>query len=230
MKKHLTLLALAAYVHAGTWAATYTYAGPPYTAPALHNFSNCFAGNCAAYTTAMAQAGSFTTATPLAGNLNDDDITAQVTSFSFSDGLTTYASSDSQVTLAYIKATTAGGVLDLVVAVQRWQTPAPHVQGDPIDFMNIHYGGAHNGQCNAPPASTLQGAVMCSTIYAGDVNSSRWDAEPGGTWTFSALPPVVAPTPGDVNAVPTLGHAALALLSAVVVGAGAWRRRKQRSG
>ncbi|BEP96928.1 hypothetical protein GmRootA79_53130 (plasmid) [Acidovorax sp. A79] len=224
MKKTLTLLA-AAFLQAGAWAATYTYTGPAYTAPALHNFTNCLAGNCGAYTTAMGQAGSFSTASPLPNNLSNQDIMAQVTSFSFTDGLTTYASSDPQVSLAYITATTMGGVLDLAVAVQRWQTPAPHAQGDHIDFMNIHYGGAHNGLCNAPPGLTVQGAVMCGNIDSGDAYSSQWDGEPGGTWALSATPP----TPGGVNAVPTLGEWGLLLLSALMVGVGAWRWRKQRS-
>lgn len=221
MKKTLLLLA-ALFVQASAWSATYTYAGPPYGAANLHNYTNCIPGfgNCGTYTTAMAQAGSFTTAAPLPGTLNGDDITAQITSFSFSDGLTTYASSDPQVALVSITAITTGGNLDFGVTLQRWQAPAPHVQGDHLDWMNVRYGGGHNAECQTVPVSTTQGAVMCGTTYMGDVYSSWHDANAGGVWTLAALPPAV-PT-----AVPTLSEWGLMLLAGALAALGLRQRRK----
>lgn len=233
MKKHL-VLAAAVLAQASVWAATYTYAGPPYTAPNLHNFSNCIPGygSCGAYTTAMAQSGWFTTAAPVPANLNNQDITVDVTAFSFSDGLTTYSSGDPQVALAYITATTTGGGLVFTVNVQRWQTPGPHAQGDHLDTMNIHFGGTHNAECSTLPVTNAQGAVMCGTTYAGDVFSSwRGNADDPGTWTFSALPPVVVPpAPNGINAVPTLSEWSLLLLAGLLGGLGygvqRWRQRR----
>ncbi|KRD22113.1 MULTISPECIES: IPTL-CTERM sorting domain-containing protein [Acidovorax] len=221
MKKTLLLLA-ALFVQASAWAATYTYAGPPYSATNLHNYTNCIPGfgNCGTYTTAMAQAGSFTTAAPLPGNLNFTDITAQVTSFSFSDGLTTYSSSDPQVTLVSVMATTTGGILEFGVIVQRWQASAPHAVGDHLDQMNIHLGGSHNAECQTVPVSTTQGAIMCGTTYVGDVYSSWHDTNTGGVWTLAATPPA-APT-----AVPTLGEWGLVLLAGLLAALGLRQRRE----
>jgi hypothetical protein len=46
MRKHLALLALATFVHAGAWAATYTFTGPIYASP-LDYTAPCSAGTCA---------------------------------------------------------------------------------------------------------------------------------------------------------------------------------------
>jgi hypothetical protein len=173
MKKYLVFLA-AALLQADAWAATYTYTGPAYSPPDLHNFTSCppGTGNCGAYTTAMAQTGSFTTAAPLPSNLNSQDITAQLTSYSFSDGLTTYSSGDPQVTLVSVSATTTGGVLDFSVHLVRWQTPAPHVIGDHLDQVLVTESGQHNAVCGNIQVNP-QGD-SCGTSNAGGVFSSEF--------------------------------------------------------
>ena len=222
MKKYLVFLA-AALLQAGAWAATYTYTGPAYSAPDLHNFTSCppGTGNCGAYTTAMAQTGSFTTAAPLPSNLNSQDITAQLTSYSFSDGLTTYSSGDPQVTLVSVSATTTGGVLDFSVHLVRWQTPAPHVIGDHLDQVLVTESGQHNAVCGNIQVNP-QGDP-CGTSNAGGVFSSWTDASSTvGSWTVTGLPPV-AP-----NAVPTLGEWGLLLLAFLMLGAGWMAVGRQR--
>lgn len=225
MKKYLVFLA-AALLQAGAWAATYTFTGPNYSAANITNFTSCpgGSGDCGAYTTAMAQGGSFTTAAPLPGNLNNVDITALVTAFSFSDGLTVYASTDPQVTLLGVGANTIGGVLQITFALQRWQTPAPNVLGDHVDLMTINAGGSgsHNALCTFPPVVNPQGNIYCSTANAANVYSSWLSAAPGGVWTVTGLPPVAH------NAVPTLGEWGLLVLASLMIGAGwvtAGRRR-----
>ncbi|KRA13216.1 IPTL-CTERM sorting domain-containing protein [Acidovorax sp. Root568] len=214
MKKYLVLLA-AALLQAGARAATYTYTGPAYNASELHNFAACppGTGNCGAYTTAMAETGSFTTAVPVAANLNSEDITSQVTSFSFSDGLTVYASGDPQVTLMSVVATTTGGVLQFSVTLLRWQTPAPHASGDHLDRISLSQGGQHNAVCSDVGLNP-QGD-QCYASSAGDVFSSwRNDDLVNGIWVASGLPPVAS------TAVPTLGEWGLLLLASLMVGAG----------
>ena len=222
MKKYLVFLA-AALLQAGAWAVTYTYTGPAYSAPDLHNFTSCppGTGNCGAYTTAMAQTGSFTTAAPLPSNLNSQDITAQLTSYSFSDGLTTYSSGDPQVTLVSVSATTTGGVLDFSVHLVRWQTPAPHVIGDHLDQVLVTESGQHNAVCGNIQVNP-QGD-SCGTSNAGGVFSSWTDASSTvGSWTVTGLPPVAT------NAVPTLGEWGLLLLALLMISVG-WMTMGRRS-
>lgn len=212
MKKYLVFLA-AALLQAGAWAATYTYTGPNYSAGDITNFSSCpgGSGNCGAYTTAMAQGGSFTTAAPLPGNLNGADITALVTSFSFSDGLTSYANTDPQVLLSNVTATTTGGVLEIYLVLQRWQTPAPHVVGDHVDMMAVmNTGGSHNNLCTALSVAN----TYCATATAANAYSSWLLPAAGGVWVASGLPPVAS------TAVPTLGEWGLLLLASLMLGAG----------
>ncbi|KQB58366.1 hypothetical protein AE621_16180 [Acidovorax sp. SD340] len=161
----------------------------------------------------MAQTGSFTTAAPLPSNLNSQDITAQLTSYSFSDGLTTYSSGDPQVTLVSVSATTTGGVLDFSVHLVRWQTPAPHVIGDHLDQVLVTESGQHNAVCGNIQVNP-QGD-SCGTSNAGGVFSSWTDASSTvGSWTVTGLPPVAT------NAVPTLGEWGLLLLALLMISVG----------
>lgn len=221
MKKYLVFLA-AALLQAGAWAVTYTYTGPAYNASELHNFTACppGMGNCGGYTTAMAQTGSFTTVVPLPANLNNQGIAAQVTSFSFSDGLTVYASGDPQVTLHSISATTTGGGLQLTVVLLRWQTPGPHAAGDHLDYLLVGEGGQHNAVCSNVESIPL--GDKCYASSAGGVFSSwRDESATDGTWTVTGLPPVAA------NAVPTLGEWGLLLLALVMISVG-WMTMSRR--
>lgn len=74
---------------ASAWSATYVYAGPPYTTVG------------GIYTTSMRITGSFTTVNPLAPNLSNVEIGPSgqnlVTSWSFSDGVTTFANINSSI-------------------------------------------------------------------------------------------------------------------------------------
>jgi len=215
MKKYLVFLA-AALLQAGAWAVTYTYTGPTYNAADITNFSSCpgGAGDCGAYTHAMAQGGSLTTIAPLSGNLNGADISALVTSFSFFDGLTTFASNDPQVTLIGVEATTTGGVLQIIFNVQRWQTPAPHLQGDHFDGMvTMNSGSIHNFVCTGGPQQNPQGQTRCQAGAGIDGYASWVNPAPGGTWAVTGLPPVAS------TAVPTLGEWGLLLLASLMLGA-----------
>jgi hypothetical protein len=84
-------------------ATTYTFSSSPYGAGLSQYFASgftnytvpCAVGPCANYTTAMNLNGHFTTAAPLPPNLSyRTDITAQVTSYSFFDGINTYTNTN----------------------------------------------------------------------------------------------------------------------------------------
>src|SRR5215469_14332604 len=93
-------LFLAAMVATSAWASTtYTYTGTNYTL--ITNFTSCTTGPCANFTGAMSVSGSFTLAAALPANFSLQDITPQLVSYSFSDGITTFANSDPNVRINF---------------------------------------------------------------------------------------------------------------------------------
>ena len=222
MKKYLVFLAVA-LLQAGAWAVTYTYAGSAYAPSAITDYTNCTIGTCGNFTAAMSQSGSFTTAAPLPDNFSNADIASLITSFSFSDGLTQYNSSDPETTLYSAKAFTdaSGGVLDIYLTFFHWQA-SPHVIGSRIDMMVLRQGVRKNGHCQGAVFQTSGGQDVCSEV-AFDASSSAIGPNPStiGTWTVTGLPPVAA------NAVPTLGEWSLLLLALVMISVG-WMTMSRR--
>lgn len=222
MKKTLLLLT-ALCVQASAWAATYTYTGNPYTAPTVQNYTNCTVGNCGNFTTAMFQSGWFTTAAPLPAGLNNGDISALITGFAFSDGLTSYSSAAGDTLYQAVAMTDANGVFtDAMLIFIHWPTPPPHAVGDRYDMMVLRNFVLHNYEClqvNDPNNG------VCSSGTASTSGSSI-DGNPqtNGTWVVTGLPPVVPG--GGVNAVPTLGEWGVLLLAAFMAGIGLVMRRK----
>jgi len=204
MKKHVALLALAAFAHTGTWATIYTFTGPtynsvtPYTAP-------CATGSCANFTTAMQQTGSFTINAPLAGNLNNANITSLITSYSFNDGLTQYTwdvatqQPNDKLVFAHITTDSAGNIVDENIVIQKWQTAA-HNTNARLDSISVNSGSYKNLYCLTP-------AISSGTCSLGDVDpsTSYTFAHQGGgsAWTSTAAPANVAPT--ITSAVPPAG-------------------------
>ena len=90
-------------------ATVYQYVGPNYTSAS------------SPYTTAQRVTGQFTTASPLAPNLPQASVLAQVTSYSFSDGVNSYASSDPNARVIEFKVATdaAGAISGWTVEIER---------------------------------------------------------------------------------------------------------------
>jgi len=106
-------------------ATTYTYTGPAYTTAT------------GTFTTSMNVTGSFTTATPLAPNFSGD-ITGQISSYSFSDGLHTYTSSDAngRIYQFLISTDPSGSINAWQITVEAWLSPtSPHSVGDLFNFV-----------------------------------------------------------------------------------------------
>jgi hypothetical protein len=209
------VMALALALASNGWAATYTYTGATYTT--VGDYSSCAIGPCANYSSAMRVSGSFTTATPLAANLADADVTGQVSSFTFSDGINTLASTDASVRKFYIYATTdgAGQLTAATVSLQRWLSgSSPHSTGDRVSWVLIWSGGVtgyHNYPCSTVATSPGGTADSCTVAFA-DASSS--DSGAGtGDWLSQA-------------AVPTLSQWGLVALAALL-GACGWRVARQ---
>lgn len=168
------ILALAALGHTGVWAATYTFASFPYDPASITNFTSCSSGNCGNFSVQMRQTGSFTTAAPLAANLNNVSIVASVLSFSIFDGLTTYASGDPLTRLKTLTVTTdaIGAVTKVNGNVLRWQQPGPHVNlVARLDMVTLHVASRHNYQCQVVVPDNPPAADNCTSAASDDATS-----------------------------------------------------------
>lgn len=220
MRKHLALLALAAFAHAGAWAATYSYTNNGYAAASLHNYTApCGAGNCANFTAAMAPAATFTTAVPLAPNLVNADVLfpgGNILAFTVFDGVTTYTLGDPQVAGLYqvnVSTDAAGQLTALSMIVLRWQNPGPHSGANMrLDSVNTEGGAYHN--------------VICQAIDVED-RCTVWEA-PGSidgntSWANVGTAPAAA-----VQSVPVDNPFALAITAAGLLGLSGQTLRRRR--
>jgi hypothetical protein len=156
---HLILVLLWAFVHTGTLAATYTFAGPTYGNPTPFT-APCATPTCANFTVAMKQTGSFTTAAPLAPNLGNAFITNLIQSYSFSDGITHFSSADPESHLLYATVSTdaTGNIIGENIAVNRWQT-ADHGVNGRLNALSINLASWSNAYCQ-----NLSGPDVCSLL------------------------------------------------------------------
>lgn len=201
----------------GIWAATYTYTGGNYYS--VTNYTTCGTGTCANFTTSMRITGSFTTSAPLAANLSLQNVAAQVTSYSFSDGVTTFANSDSNTRLYQILVDTdgSGRVTWASVLLELWRTgTSPHAAGNRLDFL-FSDGSDDFGHVNVPcltTGSSPAGVADSCTSYLADASSSTAMGFTG-SWA----------TP---SAVPTLSGWGSVLLLAALLGSAGWVMARRR--
>lgn len=232
-KKCAALAAVLALACAGAQATTYRYTGASFTAFGNYTAAPCSAGACANFTPALSATGTFSTVIPLAASLPPStDITPDITGFSFSDGLTTYRSSDPLTHLmrAYAQTDATGAVTAIDIYVQRWQSGTPQAVGGRIDTLVLGHASAsayHNGYCpvyNGPPKSFAKAAGGTCSGFGQDANTSFALVNAG------ALPVPVASAPSA--AVPALGPFGLLMtgLLASVVGMAALHARRKSTG
>lgn len=221
--KHAARAAALALACATAQAATYQYTGASFTNFGNYTAAPCAAGSCANFTTAMAATGTFSTVVPLAASLPPGtDISADITAFSFSDGLTTYSSSDPTARLMYAIAETdaTGAVTAIAISLRRWQTGTPAAVGGRIDMLSISptgISGFHNAYCEALRETLTKAAATGCLTISQDVNTST-----GRVNTASVPVPAPAPSPATV---PALSGAGLVGLSALL---GLFGRRARR--
>lgn len=226
VKRLLTTL-LTWLVATNVWAEIYSYNGANYTS--ITNHTTSALGSVGNYLNTMKITGTLTTAGPLAANLGGANITAQVTSYSFSDGLTTFSSADSSTRLLqhFVASTNASGqITGLDMAIGRWQTgAAPHALSDRPDYLMLNGAsaiGVHNVRCSVIGVSLAGAADSCFTPNS-DSNTSEASAVAGGVWSG----PIVGGG-GSVAAVPTLSEwGVFALASLMAMFGIAHTRRRQ---
>jgi hypothetical protein len=175
-------------------------------------------GNCANFTTAMRAEGSFTTPTPLAPNLNDADLVSVMSSFSFFDGISTYASSSANTRVLHANASTnaAGQVIAFSLSLQLWRRAAPHVAGDRFDsifWRDTAIASGHNNICDT--VSPQDSCVVSLTV------TQEESVATSGGGTFALQGSTVAP-------VPSLSELGLAMLAALLCAGAAFQMLKRR--
>jgi hypothetical protein len=217
MRKNLALLALAAFTHAGAWAATYTFTNNGYAPASLHNYTApCGAGSCANFTAAMAPTATFTTAVPLAPNLVNSDVLfpgGNVLAYTVFDGVTTYTLGDPQVTGYQVRVSTdaTGQLTALSMIVMRWQAPGPHSGANMrLDAVNTNSGTYHN--------------VICLAVDVED-RCTAWEGF-GSTDGNTSWASVGAVPAGAAQAVPVDNPFALALTATGLLGLALRGRRE----
>ncbi|WP_440114208.1 IPTL-CTERM sorting domain-containing protein [Acidovorax sp. BL-A-41-H1] len=213
------LLLTACWAHAQS--TVYTATSGVYTMKT--DFTVCGVGPCQNFTLAMSASGSFTTASPLANNLVGANVAASVTSFTFSDGINTYSSTNPAVRAYRFQVSTnaSGAITSADVFVELWQSgTSPHAFGDRFALVRLT-GTAlayNNDQCIVVGVSPAGAADSCSGDNA---DAGRSTASGGAVvWTRA----VSGTTP---QAIPTLSEWGLIISSALVGLAGfAALRRK----
>jgi hypothetical protein len=221
MKKFLLgLLALLASASAFA-ATTYSYTGPAYTLAT------------GTFNTSMHITGFFTTATPLTPNLSDVNITGQVTSYSFSDGINSYASSDANARIfAFLVSTDASGnMTNWSIVLKLWETgTSPHSAGDKLSIMrtrkSILWGDEDSAvdyiTCSIVGVSSSSGVSdVCIVEAAGTWLGDATTQNTTGSWTSQ--------TAVTATSIPTLSEWGMILLSSLLaVGTMLTLRRKRQ--
>ena len=217
------VLALALTMTAGpALAETYRFTGANYIVIS----NECIAGpSCPPYTNAMSLSGSFSTAAPLAANLPaGTEITAQVTAYSFSDGVNTYSSAapDARIRTFQVGTDGQGNIAAENIQLTRWLSgSAPHAPGDQFAAA-----GVLNGLTEALSPLPCQVVGIADSFGATSNIPDTCVEGTGGVDTVNAASSATAGFWSN-TLVPTLGNAALGLLAALFAGFG-WHFLRRR--
>jgi hypothetical protein len=241
-------LFLATMMAAGSWAATtYTFTGSTYPlgvpgpgVGGIANFTSCVVGPCASFTTAMRVSGSFTVAAALPANFGPSNIIAQVTSYSFSNGITTFTNTNPNSRIgSFVVATDGTGNISVAsgdIYLQLWLTgSSPHSPGDRAADMDVGPGlsGSFTPTTNNQACSTVgtagSGVTDTCTFFSARDSSTSFASNNGGSWTIGpggGPGGPGAPAPTGVPALGEWGVILLGFLLAVV----AWLRLRRQGG
>ncbi len=180
-------------------AATYRFTGPAYNA-VTDFIAPCSGGTCANYVPAMSLSGWFTTAAPLAANLLNANIAAQVTAFSFSDGVNIVSSEQPGARIARFQVSTnAGGMVggDYWIVLQQWQDSlaGPHAVSNRLNSIEVFSGGGglnfNNLSCSTVGTSVAGVADACTgTALEPSTSNASYPAPGGGSAWTAAVPDI----------------------------------------
>lgn len=193
------------------FATTYTYTGPQYTTAT------------GLYTTSMRVAGNFTTASPLPANMPITNIGPSggsnlVTSWSFSDGVSTYTDATTVVLYGLpnhfaISTDATGNVSAFDIG---FMSPGPPNTVGQIMNGVFSSSGPVTQATTAQPCAAVIG-VTCANIVQGGTNFAS--ANTLGVWQVGG-PPAAA------TSIPTLSQTALILLAMSIAMLAHFRRRQ----
>ena len=203
----------------------------------LYNTANaaaaCTLADCTPYTTAQRATLTLTFAAPLAPNLPAADRSADIISYTFSDGIRTTngPGANAAIATAFIGTNAAGVPISYSLIFQR--TPGPPYTVNTLNDPNAHIDQVvlypasseayHNFMCTSrvPPAQTaVTGPGVCDAqIYS--AQSSRGLSAAPTVVTINGMAPAAA--------VPTLSEWAMILFATVLAGGAALyiQRRRQ---
>ena len=204
MLRWIAALAIALFT-VGAQAAAYSYTGGNFYAPITNETTCASPQSCGQLTTSLRVTGTFTTATPLAANLSNANILANVTSYSFSNGATTIALDPaSRISSFRVTTNAAGAITGTDIWLQRWTyssvgSPAagPHAEGDRVDLLAItgsapDFAGI-NLWCSAANIGTSFDGTADTCLATGTDTASSLASATAGTWA-------VVPDIGITNA------------------------------
>lgn len=224
MSKSLAFLFLWCAMAVAHAQVTYTVTVENYSS--IENFvPPCPGGHtCANYSLAMSQSGSFTVGAELAPNLFFEDISGSVESFSFSDGINEYGSSDPNVRVfSFVVSTDASGnMLGTVIRIQKWISGSqPHTAGDRFSSITIGSVSTNNDTCTQVGVSdaNVQDSCILSVAFSFSDGESMAFAS-GEVWNIAA--PVQSP-----QAIPTLSDWAMIFMAILMAIFGLRRMRRQ---
>ena len=192
----MVVYGLAVAAHA-TITYTYSYTGQPYSKGTIVNFTPpCATGPCANYSGTMSITGSFTTAAPLPPNLPlRTDIPGLVTSYSFTDGINLFSSTDANSRRYEVRAQTdsSGNIVasGMDISLERWQTgSSPHAVNDRFAVVGIGFtrdSAVNNARCVSIGSLPLPPVDSDScTGFNADGSSSSATGGSNGTWSMTS--------------------------------------------
>jgi hypothetical protein len=184
-------------------AATIAFPGPGSAATRHEYTGQNYASTNGTMSGATRATGQFTTAGPLAPNLVFANVLPQVQSFSFSDGVNTYASGDPDVRVYQFNVTTDanGTITGWNLSLQRWRSgSSPHAAGNLVSALGTASAAdtvEDSATCSAVGASPFTGVSdVCLTI--GLPRQGDAIASVSGGWTSAPIPATPVPVGGPL--------------------------------
>jgi hypothetical protein len=198
MRKFLILLLMIVAAPFAMADAVYTYTGPVYTSGSTG--TGCVpAMPCADYT-GKRITGTITTKLPAQPSSTTAVLPSDIVSFSFSDGVFTYASGDPDVrwNSFSLKTDAQGQVTGGSGLPIKWLSgTSPHVAGDIYRSMSFDSAGPTNVLNNVRTVSVSPDDTPNGFSPLSESSNAWVSAGPTGSWTSSLpAPSVVAITPG----------------------------------
>lgn len=225
------LLGLVAAIAAGTsFGATVTVSSTG-NYGTIQNYTNCTtspASTCANFLPTQNVSGTFTTSGALPASANNVEIGSTVTSYSFTSGLDTVASTDTNARLNSLRVTTdaSGNITGINMQAVQWTTgSAPHTTANRLNAVTLsgtNGAGIHNSGCQVTGTGSSGVADTCLVTTAAGTDTSRSTAVNSPVSYAAAQPPVVSsPAP-----VPTVSEWGLILMASLLSLVGIARLRR----